>query len=82
LLALAYFALGEHAREAAADYLGHYYAFAGPYAERVAAGALVTPEAVREAVDRFAAAGCGELILFPCNSDPGQVALLADLVTG
>ncbi len=81
LLALAYFALGEHAREAADDYLGHYYAFAGPYAERIASGALVTADAVRAAVESFAAAGCGELIMFPCNSDPEQVGLLADLVT-
>jgi alkanesulfonate monooxygenase SsuD/methylene tetrahydromethanopterin reductase-like flavin-dependent oxidoreductase (luciferase family) len=80
LLALAYFSLGEHAREAADDYLGHYYAFAGPYAERIAAGALVTPEAVRNAVDAFAGAGCGELILFPCNTDPEQVDLLSDAV--
>jgi alkanesulfonate monooxygenase SsuD/methylene tetrahydromethanopterin reductase-like flavin-dependent oxidoreductase (luciferase family) len=80
LLSLGYFALGDHAREAADDYLGHYYAFAGPYAEQVVAGALLTGEAVREAADRFAAAGCDELILLPCNSDPEQVELLANVI--
>jgi alkanesulfonate monooxygenase SsuD/methylene tetrahydromethanopterin reductase-like flavin-dependent oxidoreductase (luciferase family) len=37
LLALGYFALGEGGADHARDCLGHYYAFAGLYAERVAA---------------------------------------------
>ncbi len=28
----------------------------------------------------FEEAGCGELIIFPCSSDPEQVDLLADAV--
>ena len=43
--------------------------------ERVDGGDAAT---VRQYVDGFAAAGCDELILFPCDPDPGQVDLLAD----
>jgi hypothetical protein len=34
--------------------------------------------AVRRYVDRFAAAGCDELVLLPCDPDPAQVDLLTD----
>jgi len=32
---------------------------------------------VRAELTAFAAAGCDELILFPCSADPDQVDLLA-----
>ncbi len=67
-----------HAREAADDYLHDFYAFLGPYADQIAAAALVTPDAITGAVSEFTEAGCDELILFPCNPDPAQVDLLAD----
>lgn len=79
LLALGYFALGPDAARHARDYLGDYYAFAGPYAERVAAAALTTEAAVRERIAEMSAASCDELILFPCDADPDQVELLADV---
>jgi alkanesulfonate monooxygenase SsuD/methylene tetrahydromethanopterin reductase-like flavin-dependent oxidoreductase (luciferase family) len=79
LLGLGYFALGADGAERARDYLGHYYAFAGPYAERVAAGALTTPDAVRERIAQMSDAGCDELILFPCSAELDQVELLADV---
>jgi alkanesulfonate monooxygenase SsuD/methylene tetrahydromethanopterin reductase-like flavin-dependent oxidoreductase (luciferase family) len=79
LLSLAYFSLGHDAGAKADRYLKHYYAFAGPYAERVAAGALRTPAAVRERISEMADAGCDELILFPCSSELDQVELLADV---
>lgn len=78
LLALGYFALGPHAREAAEHYLKDYYGFLGPFAERIAAGALITPEQVAERVAEFSAAGCDELIFFPCDPEVEQVDLLAD----
>lgn len=78
LLSLGYFALGPDGATHARDYLGDYYAFAGPYAERVAAAAMTTEEAVRERIEQMSDAGCDELILFPCNADPDQVELLAD----
>ncbi len=78
LLGLGYFSLGEGAEQAAQSYLRDYYAFAGPYAERVAAGALTSAEQVAERVRGMDDAGCDELILFPCRPDAGQVDLLAE----
>jgi len=80
LLSLGYASLGPDARQHAEGYLRDYYGFLGPYADRIAAGALTDAGAVREAVDRFREAGCDELVLFPCNPDPGQVDLLADAI--
>jgi alkanesulfonate monooxygenase SsuD/methylene tetrahydromethanopterin reductase-like flavin-dependent oxidoreductase (luciferase family) len=77
-MALAYFALGDRAEEAANTYLRDYYAFAGEYAGVVADGAVKDAAAVRERIEGFAAAGCDELVLFPCDPDPAQVDLLAD----
>jgi alkanesulfonate monooxygenase SsuD/methylene tetrahydromethanopterin reductase-like flavin-dependent oxidoreductase (luciferase family) len=77
VLALGYFSLGDDARQRADSYLGDYYAFTGEAAQQIAAGALTDPQAVRERIDGFAAAGCDELLLFPCSPDPGQVDLLA-----
>jgi alkanesulfonate monooxygenase SsuD/methylene tetrahydromethanopterin reductase-like flavin-dependent oxidoreductase (luciferase family) len=77
LRALAYYALGPGAREAADTYLQHYYGFLGPVAAQIAGGALVGEERVHEAVGEFAAAGCDELILFPCSTAPDQVDRLA-----
>jgi hypothetical protein len=37
-----------------------------------------TPARCRRYVDRFAAAGCDELVLLPCDPDPAQVDLLTD----
>jgi len=80
LAALGYFALGGDARERADQVLKNYYAVSGPYADRVAASALVDVEKVRGAISGYEAAGCDELILFPCNPDPSQVDQLADVV--
>jgi alkanesulfonate monooxygenase SsuD/methylene tetrahydromethanopterin reductase-like flavin-dependent oxidoreductase (luciferase family) len=77
-MALAYYALGDRAQEAAQAYLGDYYAFLGDYVDAVVGSALTDPEAVRGAVQGFAEAGCDELVIFPCDPDPGQVDLLAD----
>ncbi len=77
LLGLAYFSLGRDAEAHAERYLKHYYAFAGPYADRVAAGALTTPEDVRERIVQMTDAGCDELIIFPCSAGLDQVELLA-----
>ena len=39
-----YFALGKKAIDAGKEYLRHYYAFTGPFAEKVAEGLLTTPQ--------------------------------------
>jgi alkanesulfonate monooxygenase SsuD/methylene tetrahydromethanopterin reductase-like flavin-dependent oxidoreductase (luciferase family) len=78
-LALAYFALGEDAREVADAYLGDYYAFLGDEIAGMIAGSAATDaDAVRSVVQGFTEAGCDELIFFPGNPDPQQVDLLAD----
>jgi alkanesulfonate monooxygenase SsuD/methylene tetrahydromethanopterin reductase-like flavin-dependent oxidoreductase (luciferase family) len=77
LAALGYYALGPAAVDAARTYLTDYYAFLGPFAERIAESALVDPDAVRGAIAGFADAGCDELILFPCSPNPDQVDRLA-----
>src|SRR6266545_3437734 len=61
-----------------AAFLRHYYAFTGPFAERVAAGLLDSPKALREQVSGYAEAGCDELVLLPATSDPSELDRLAD----
>jgi alkanesulfonate monooxygenase SsuD/methylene tetrahydromethanopterin reductase-like flavin-dependent oxidoreductase (luciferase family) len=79
-LALAYFALGDDAEQAADRYLRDYYAFLGEYAGMVADSAAKDAATVSQYVEGFAAAGCDELVLMPCDPDPAQVDLLADAI--
>lgn len=71
-----YFSLADP--DAGAAYLRHYYAFTGPFADRVAAGLLDSPKAVREQVAGYAEAGCDEIVLLPATSDPSELDRLAD----
>jgi len=80
LASLAYVSMGPGGADRAADYLGRYYAFLGPRAAKVAAGAVTTPERLRALVADFRAAGCDELILLPCGPDPDEVDRIADAV--
>ena len=64
-----YFALGD--ADAGAAYLRDYYAFTGPFAERIAAGNLTSARAIKDFVRGYAEAGCDELILFPSVADRG-----------
>ena len=79
-LALAYFALGDDAKAAADRYLLDYYGFLGDAAAMVAGSAATDAATVAGYVEAFRQAGCDELVLFPCDPDPGQVDLLADAV--
>jgi alkanesulfonate monooxygenase SsuD/methylene tetrahydromethanopterin reductase-like flavin-dependent oxidoreductase (luciferase family) len=79
LAALGYYALGPDAESLASGYLRDYYGFLGDYAGRIAAGALTTEAAVRDAIAQFADAGCDELILFPSSPDLDQLRRLADV---
>jgi alkanesulfonate monooxygenase SsuD/methylene tetrahydromethanopterin reductase-like flavin-dependent oxidoreductase (luciferase family) len=76
----AYFALGEEHAEAGRAYLRDYYAFTGPYAERIAAGLLTTPQAIVQFVHGYEDAGCDELILYPVVADLAQLDWLAEVV--
>lgn len=76
-----YFALGgPDVAERGADYLRDYYAFTGPFAEKIAAGGLTSARAVKDFVRGYAAEGCDELILFPAVADLDQVDRLAEVL--
>ncbi|MGH9041994.1 MAG: LLM class flavin-dependent oxidoreductase [Acidimicrobiia bacterium] len=68
--------------EAGAAYLRHYYAFTGVFAERIAAGLLDTPKAIREHLAGYGDGGCDELVLLPATSDPAELDRLADVLAG
>lgn len=71
-----YFALGDAERGNA--YLRHYYAFTGPFAERVVATNLTSARAVKDFVRGYEEAGCDELVLFPTVSDAAELDRLAE----
>jgi alkanesulfonate monooxygenase SsuD/methylene tetrahydromethanopterin reductase-like flavin-dependent oxidoreductase (luciferase family) len=75
-----YFALGEDAARRGFDYMRDYYAFTGPFAEKIAEGLLTTPQQIAGQVRGYGEAGCDELILLPAVSDPDQADRLADVV--
>ncbi len=80
LAALSYYALGDDGKRAANDYLSDYYAFLGDYAGMIAAGALTDRDAILASIEGFEAAGCDELILFPCSPALEQVELLTNAI--
>lgn len=82
LWAQGYVALGQGAAEAGARYLRDYYAFTGPFAERIAEGVLTSPQAVAQFVRGYTEAGCDELILFPTVPDLDELDRLAAVVGG
>jgi alkanesulfonate monooxygenase SsuD/methylene tetrahydromethanopterin reductase-like flavin-dependent oxidoreductase (luciferase family) len=73
-----YFAFGDPER--GSEYLLDYYAFTGPFAEKIAAGLLTSPQAIASFVRGYAEAGCDELVLLPAVAELAQVERLADLV--
>jgi alkanesulfonate monooxygenase SsuD/methylene tetrahydromethanopterin reductase-like flavin-dependent oxidoreductase (luciferase family) len=74
-----YFALGDvETVERGREYMRDYYAFTGPFAEKIAEGMLSTPQAVAQFVRGYAEAGCHELVLFPAVAELDQIDLLAD----
>jgi alkanesulfonate monooxygenase SsuD/methylene tetrahydromethanopterin reductase-like flavin-dependent oxidoreductase (luciferase family) len=76
-----YFALGDQATvDSGAAYLRDYYAFTGPFAEKIAAGNLTSAGAVRDFVRGYEDAGCDHLILLPTVADHDQVSRLAEVV--
>jgi alkanesulfonate monooxygenase SsuD/methylene tetrahydromethanopterin reductase-like flavin-dependent oxidoreductase (luciferase family) len=77
-----YFALGEDAVERGRGYMLDYYAFTGPFAERIAEGLLTNPQQIASQVRGYAEAGCDDLVLLPAVNDPQQVERLADVVAG
>jgi alkanesulfonate monooxygenase SsuD/methylene tetrahydromethanopterin reductase-like flavin-dependent oxidoreductase (luciferase family) len=77
-----YFALGDAATVAAgAQYLRSYYAFAGGFAEKVAAANLTTAAGIKDFVRGYEEEGCDELLLFPTVSGLDQLDRLADVLS-
>ena len=76
-MAQPYYALGDGAEQAVDHCLRDYYG-PGDYTDMIVERAATDAETVRENVRAFEAAGCDELIFFPCDPDPDQVDLLAD----
>lgn len=77
LWAQGYFALGEGTAEAGARYLRDYYAFTGPFAEKIAAGLLTTPQSIAQFLRGYEEAGCDEMVLFPAIPELRQLEQLA-----
>ena len=65
---------------AGAAYLRDYYAFTGPFAEKIAAGNLTSARAIRDFVRGYEEAGCDELVLFPTVADLDQLERLAEVL--
>lgn len=76
-----YFALGPESADAGAAYLRDYYAFTGPFAEKIAAANLTTPQAVKDFVRGYEEAGCDELVLLPTVADLSELDRLGDALT-
>lgn len=77
IVSLSYVSLGENGSVRAAEYLRRYYSYIGRKAEMAANSVTTTPHRLREVVAEYTAAGCDELVLFPCTADPEQVDLVA-----
>ena len=78
LWGMGYFALGD--QEAGAQYLRHYYAFTGAFAEKIAAGNLTSAGAIVDFVRGYQDAGCDELVLFPTVPGLEQIDRLAEVI--
>jgi alkanesulfonate monooxygenase SsuD/methylene tetrahydromethanopterin reductase-like flavin-dependent oxidoreductase (luciferase family) len=74
-----YFAFGEPER--GRDYLRDYYAFTGPFADKIAAGNLTSAREVKDFVRGYEAEGCDELILFPTVADLDDLDRLAEVLS-
>jgi alkanesulfonate monooxygenase SsuD/methylene tetrahydromethanopterin reductase-like flavin-dependent oxidoreductase (luciferase family) len=79
-MALFYFSLGDNAEATAREKLGDYYAWLGPYAEKIAESAATDAHTVKTYLAGFEEAGADEVICFPASPDPEQVDLLAEAV--
>lgn len=81
LWAQGYFALGEDSiMKAGYSYLKDYYAFTGPFAERIASGLLTSPQSIAQFIRGYRDAGCDELVLFPTVPDITQLDRLAEIL--
>jgi len=75
-----YFALGDEAAERGLAYMKDYYAFTGPFAEKIAAGLLTTPQDVAAFLRGYEELGCQEMVLFSAVSDLDQLDRLEEIL--
>jgi alkanesulfonate monooxygenase SsuD/methylene tetrahydromethanopterin reductase-like flavin-dependent oxidoreductase (luciferase family) len=75
-----YFTLGDIER--GNTYLRDYYAFTGPFAERIVAANLTSPRAIKDFVRGYEQEGCDELVLLPTVADADELDRLAEAVAG
>ncbi len=80
LIALCYFALGDHAEKQMQTYVRDYYSFDGSFVESVIAASVTSEDSIRRALDAYRSAGATQVLLHPLSTDPVQVELLADIV--
>lgn len=78
LWGMGYFAFG--AATSGRAYLHDYYAFTGPFAERIAAGLLTTPQELLEFIRGYEEVGCDELLLFPTVPHMDQLDRLIEVI--
>jgi alkanesulfonate monooxygenase SsuD/methylene tetrahydromethanopterin reductase-like flavin-dependent oxidoreductase (luciferase family) len=77
----AYFTLGDaETVERGRAYMRDYYAFTGPFAERLAAGMLAAPQEIGEFTRAYAEAGCDHLCIFPAIASIEQLERLTEAV--
>ena len=62
-------------------YLRDYYAFTGPFVERIVAANLTSARAIKDFVRGYEEAGCDELVLLPDSGDLGELDRLAEAVS-
>lgn len=79
LWGMSYFQLGGDL-EAGRAHLRDYYAFTGPFADRIAAGLLTSADELGEHLAGYAEAGCDHLILFPTVAAIEQLERLSSAV--
>lgn len=73
---------GDEAAQAGARYLRDYYAFTGPFVEKIVDGLLTTPQAVAQFLRGYADAGCDEVALIPAVASLDELDRLADILSG
>ena len=81
LVAQNYFASSEDPDDEAAANVKDYYAWLGPFADRIAGAMWRGDEGVQRAVAEFSDAGCEELVFFPAVTRPGELDWLAERVS-
>lgn len=75
-----YFAIGDDARVRGLAYMRDYYAFTGPFAEKIAAGLLTTPQDVAAFLRGYQDLGCEEMVLLPAVADLEQIGRLEEVL--